>query len=71
MNKQKVLKVVNILMAIDLIALVTTAMLDETLPPEVFARVHPLLGLILVTFVIIHLILNFSWIKSSYFAHKK
>jgi hypothetical protein len=66
MNRQKVLKVLNVIMVLDFLGLVTTVLLNDTLPRSVFYRVHPLFGSVLLLLIVIHLILNWSWIKTAY-----
>lgn len=66
MNKQRALRIINAVLLVDLLALVSTAMLDEVLPPEVFSTVHPMLGFTLVLLAITHLVLNWGWIKANY-----
>jgi hypothetical protein len=71
MNKQKALKIINVLLILDFLGLVSTAVLDDVIPRELFEKIHPSLGLTLVVLVIIHIILNFTWIKATYFKTKK
>ena len=46
-----------------------TALLHPKLSPDTFEFIHEVGGMVLVGLVIVHLILNFNWIKASYF-HK-
>ena len=71
MNKQKALKIINVLLILDFLGLVSTAVLDDVIPRELFEKIHPSFGLTLVVLVIIHIILNFTWIKTTYFKTKK
>jgi len=66
MNRQKVLKVLNVVMLVDFLGLVTTVLLNDTLPRNVFYKIHPLFGSILLLLIIVHLVLNWNWIKTSY-----
>lgn len=66
MNKQKTLRIINAVLLVDLLALVSTALLDEVIPREVFGTVHPLLGFTLVILAISHIFLNWGWIKTNY-----
>jgi L-asparagine transporter-like permease len=63
MNKQRLLKPVNTILAIDFICLIITVFLNDVLPRNVFSVVHPLFGFILFICVIFHVNLNWSWIK--------
>jgi uncharacterized membrane protein YraQ (UPF0718 family) len=71
MNKQKALKVVNILLALMVIGILTSAISHDFIDEEIFEKVHPLGGFTLIVLVVIHLILNWSWVKSTYFKVKK
>jgi hypothetical protein len=71
MNKQKALKIINVLLILDFFGLVSTAVLDDVIPRELFEKIHPSFGFTLVVLVIIHIILNFTWIKTTYFKTKK
>ncbi len=70
MKPYKLLKVINVILLLVFFALITTVVLHEVIPWGIFIVIHPLLGLLLVLLVIIHLILNFSSIKSTYFKSK-
>jgi hypothetical protein len=65
MTKQQLLKPVNAILACDFLCLACTAMLDDVLPREVFRRVHPMFGLILIACVASHVFLNWAWIKNT------
>jgi hypothetical protein len=65
MNKQKWLKIVNVILPILVLWLLGTALLHDVLH-ENFEKVHPIAGLLLVVCVVIHLILNWSWVKTAY-----
>jgi len=71
MNKQKALKIVNILLALMVIGILTSAILHDYIDKEIFEKVHPLGGFTLIILIIIHLSLNWSWVKSTYFKAKK
>jgi len=71
MNKQSILKVLNVFLLFDFLCLLVTVLLNETLPKEVFFKIHPIFGSILLFLVVAHLVLNWSWIKNSYIKRKK
>jgi cytochrome b561 len=71
MNKQKALKIINVLLILDFLGLVSTVVLSDAIPKELFFKIHPSFGIILIVLVIIHVILNFTWIKTTYFKTKK
>jgi hypothetical protein len=66
MNKQRTLRIINAILLVDLLALVTTVLLDDVLPRDIFYTVHPLLGFTLVILAISHIFLNWGWIKTNY-----
>ncbi len=62
------LKVINLLMAIDLLIIATTAAFSSVIIPLGFYRpVHAIPGVIFLMLLTSHLILNKGWIKSTYF----
>lgn len=74
MNKQQWLKIVNILLALAFLMAATGGVVrffaPAVIPYETFRLIHPLFGLMMVILAIIHISLNFTWIKSTYL-HKK
>ncbi len=71
MNKQKSLRVINVLIAILILLLAGTAAFNETIPYNIYSKIHPLIGYLLATFVLLHVYLNFSWIKANYLKPSK
>ncbi|MDP8211405.1 MAG: hypothetical protein RAO94_07455 [Candidatus Stygibacter australis] len=76
MKKIKALKVVNIFMVlaflVTALSLVFYKMIPSAIQGEEFLyEMHELAGTIFILVGIIHLILNFGWIKSMYFKKKK
>ncbi|MBN2092918.1 DUF4405 domain-containing protein [candidate division KSB1 bacterium] len=71
MNKQKALKVVNVLLALMVIGILTSAVSHDFIDKAIFEKVHPLGGFTLIILIIIHLSLNWLWVKSTYFKTKK
>lgn len=67
MNKQKLLKPVNSVMAIDFVCLAGSALLDDVIPRETYRIVHPVFGYIFLVCVVSHLFLNWAWVKSNIF----
>jgi uncharacterized membrane protein len=64
MSKQKVLLVLNPVMALVLLALAITAMLHVQIPYNIYRILHPGLGYTFLTGVVLHVILNWSWIRT-------
>lgn len=74
MTKKRILEFVNILLAATFIMTATGGVIrylaPDMIPYGTFRLVHPLFGLAFVTLAVIHIYLNFNWIKSSYFKKK-
>jgi len=70
MNRLKALKVVNLLLMVVFLSLATSGLLYWVglldIPYSTFRLIHPITGLTLVILVIIHLVLNYNWIKANY-----
>ncbi|MBI9101804.1 MAG: DUF4405 domain-containing protein [Spirochaetales bacterium] len=75
MKKMKptgVLKIINVLLALDFLLIATTAIFHNLIAPTGFYRpFHALPGFIFLGLVIIHLFLNRKWIKANYFKKKE
>lgn len=71
MNKQKLLKIVNPLLGVCFLGVAGTGVLHDLIPPEIYYVAHPLWGYCFVGFALLHVVLNWSWIKSNYLAKKK
>lgn len=71
MKKTKALRFINVLLAIDLIIIITTAAFHGQIYPTGYYRMaHALPGTIFVMLISLHLFLNWSWIKSNYLKRK-
>jgi hypothetical protein len=70
MKRNTALKILNPVLAILLINQVLTGLFGHELSHEAFEIFHRKAALVLVAFVIVHVILNFNWIKVSYFKAK-
>ncbi len=70
MKKNPALKIINPILLVLIISQAVTGLFHTKLSPETFETIHEGGGLILLGLVIVHLILNFNWIRASYF-HKK
>lgn len=75
MNKMKLLKIVNPILAILFVVQVGTILailfLDSVLDFENFVLIHKWVGATLVCVVFLHIYLNWSWIKSNIFPKRK
>jgi hypothetical protein len=75
MLKQKILRVLNVILFIDFLMLVIAQLIYQHHPElngeESVLQFHSLGGYLFILLVIIHFILNFPWIKNAYFKKKK
>ena len=61
---------INPLLAIVFIVQVLTGIFHEPIGYETFAFIHPRAGVFLLLLAVLHLYLNWNWIKSSYLKKK-
>jgi len=71
MMKTKVLKFINPLIGILMINQILTALFRESLPFNQFGMIHGYGGYLLSILVMVHLGLNWSWLKANYFRRYK
>ena len=76
MNKQKMLKIVNLLMIINWLVVVLSILFYRFIPSGlqgsiVLYETHWIGGIIFILLSIMHFSLNFKWVKSTYFQRKK
>jgi hypothetical protein len=67
MNKNIVLKIVNLILGIMLLNQVLTGVFGHQLPSGAFEVLHKHAGIIFTIVVVFHIILNWNWINASYF----
>jgi hypothetical protein len=66
MNKKSALKFINVVIAILILNQVTTGVAGKLIGKEAFAVLHKGGAFILLTGVIIHIILNWGWVRSAF-----
>jgi thiosulfate reductase cytochrome b subunit len=71
MRKNKLLKIVNPIMFILIVLQIVTAILMEVTGDSTFREIHEINGFLLVIFIIVHLSLNWSWIKANFLKSRK
>lgn len=76
MKKIQILKIVNILLFLGFLLVIISMLLYRFIPgdlngTESMANLHAYSGLTFVLLAIIHVILNFSWIKQNYLKKNK
>ncbi len=73
-NRLKYLRVVNAIIALLVLSLAFSGMIRKLaptlIPYQTFALIHPLTGFLFVFFILIHITLNFNWIKANYLKKK-
>lgn len=70
MKKSTFLKIVNFFVLVLFIVQAGTGMGHSVLPDSVF-EIHGYTGFIFVFFIVLHIILNWTWIRSNFFKGKK
>jgi len=67
MKKLVWLKRINVLLFLVFLMQVSTGLGHGFIGEELFENLHPAGGLLLILLVALHLILNWGWVKTSYF----
>lgn len=67
MKKSTILKIINPVLLVLAVSQVLTGVFGGKLPSETFEIFHRDSGAVLLALIIFHLILNFNWVKVSYF----
>lgn len=66
MDKQKALKGVNLLLGITFLSVALSGVFHSWIPYVLYRQVHPLAGFLLVILVVMHVYLNWAWIKLNF-----
>jgi drug/metabolite transporter (DMT)-like permease len=66
-NRTNMLKYINPVIAILIVSQLLSALFSEILPDEIFEAWHKGGGILLLIGVLLHLFLNWGWVKSTYF----
>jgi hypothetical protein len=67
MRKNTVLKILNLILLVLFVNQVVTVLFLTKLSHEAFVLFHKGGGAILLGLILVHFILNFNWVKASYF----
>ena len=70
MKKNTILKIINPILLVLVINQVITGWLHIRLSPKTFEFLHEGTGKVLLVLAVVHLILNFNWVKVNYFKKK-
>ena len=72
MKKTDLLKVINIILALDFLIIAGTALSrDFIIDTGYYRQFHAYPGFLLIALVATHLFLNWKWVKTTYFKTKK
>ena len=71
MSVSKYLKIINPLLGLTFLWMLGTAVFRDFLPKGMFGNLHKPGGFVFFAFAVIHIILNWSWIKSTYLKKKE
>jgi hypothetical protein len=70
MKRQKWLQITNPILFILILWMVISGTFHSQIPYEVFEKAHPFAGYALFLLIILHLVLNWNWVKMNYFKKK-
>jgi len=74
MSRVKLLRIVNILLALVFLSISVSGIIQMlspgTIPYLQFKQIHPLTGMLLIILVLVHVYLNWNWIKANYLKKK-
>ena len=71
MTRNSALKILNPVIGLLFLSQFLTAVFHGSIPPETYELLHEGGGLALTALIVLHLILNWGWIKASYFRNRK
>jgi len=71
MKRNSVLIIVNPILGVLLINQIMTGLLHKMLPHETFEILHKGGGIVLMAVAVLHVILNWNWIKANFFRKQK
>ncbi len=71
MNKRTLLKIVNVILAVLILNQAITALLHDFITRNVFGYLHEGGGVTLFIFALVHVYLNWAWVKSNLLHGKK
>jgi len=67
MDKKTALKIINVIIAILILSQASSAILRGLIGREAFEILHEGGGVLLLLGVIVHVVLNWGWVKSAFF----
>lgn len=70
MMQQKILKVLNPILALLVVCQLTTGLCSDLIPDGLFIPIHLGGAILLALAAVTHLALNFNWVKAAYFTRR-
>ena len=70
-DKQKGLKVINIILGVIILGIGSSVLVRNFFHYEVFAKLHLIVGILFILTLLVHLTLNWTWIKATYLKKQK
>jgi hypothetical protein len=70
MKKQKWLVITNSILLVLILWMVISGTFHSQIPYSVFEKAHPFAGYALSLLILLHIILNWNWVKMNYFKKK-
>ncbi len=71
MNKNVILKFLNVILAFLFLVMAGTGIAIKLISNPALAELHEKTGPLFIGIVLLHFALNFSWVKATYFKKKK
>jgi uncharacterized membrane protein YraQ (UPF0718 family) len=70
MQRNTVLKIVNPVLGLVVLSQLVTGTLHGVLPRQVFETMHHGGGIVVAAAVLLHVLLNWNWVKATYFRRR-
>lgn len=67
MKRNTMLKILNPILGVLIVNQILSALFSDALPHEAFEIMHEGGGFVLATGILLHVILNWNWVKANYF----
>jgi hypothetical protein len=71
MTKAKALKLLNPILAILFLNQALSGIFHDSIPYEIFEKAHGAAGYFLAAVIVVHIFLNWTWIKNTFFRKAK
>jgi hypothetical protein len=71
MKRNTALKILNPILLVLIVSQAVSGLFRAKLSPEAFELIHEDGGMILIGLIVVHLVLNFNWVKANYFPKQR